>query len=74
MGKIVFAFTMYCSVSLSNSAKPFWEVEPTDFQTTIKSTASFICKARGYPEPTIQWFINGVRLAGTCNKVCYVLL
>jgi hypothetical protein len=59
-------------VSLPTLAKPFWEVEPADIQTTVRSTASFICKAKGYPEPTIQWFIDGVRLAG--NKIFYVLL
>lgn len=43
-------------------SKPYWVEEPKDVETGAETSASFICKANGYPEPNIEWFINGIKL------------
>lgn len=43
-------------------AKPDWEEEPKDVETSAGTSATFICKANGFPEPNIAWFINGIKL------------
>lgn len=48
-------------------AKPDWEEEPKDVETSAGTSATFICKANGFPEPNIAWFINGIKLEGSVN-------
>lgn len=57
---------------LSTSAKPYWEEEPKDVETSVGASTTFICKAKGYPEPKIAWFVNGIKLEGTefCSRIC----
>lgn len=49
------------------SAKPYWEEEPKDVETSVGASTTFICKAKGYPEPKIAWFVNGIKLEGRVN-------
>ena len=55
------------------SAKPYWEEEPKDVETSVGASTTFICKAKGYPEPKIAWFVNGIKLEGTefCSRICW---
>lgn len=60
---------------LSTSAKPYWEEEPKDVETSVGASTTFICKAKGYPEPKIAWFVNGIKLEGTKvnSQICWKL-
>lgn len=55
------------------SAKPYWEEEPKDVETSVGASTTFICKAKGYPEPKIAWFVNGIKLEGTevYSRICW---
>lgn len=57
----------FCHVSFLTSAKPYWEEEPKDVETSVGASTTFICKAKGYPEPKIAWFVNGIKLEGKVN-------
>ncbi|KAH3848860.1 hypothetical protein DPMN_091243 [Dreissena polymorpha] len=59
-------------LSLSNLTKVFdvniesapeWEKEPEDQDKSEGEIATFICKAKGVPDPVYDWFINGVPLS-----------
>lgn len=54
-------------MSFLTSAKPYWEEEPKDVETSVGASTTFICKAKGYPEPKIAWFVNGIKLEGKVN-------
>lgn len=33
-------------------------------ETSVGAAVTFLCKAKGYPDPKIAWLINGVKLEG----------
>lgn len=43
-------------------AKPYWVNKPSDIETSVGGTATFICRAEGVPTPDYKWYINGVPL------------
>ncbi|XP_048738673.2 neuroglian-like isoform X2 [Ostrea edulis] len=43
-------------------SKPYWDVQPHDVETSVGAAVTFLCKAKGYPDPKIAWLINGVKL------------
>uniref|UniRef100_K1Q231 Peroxidasin-like protein n=1 Tax=Magallana gigas TaxID=29159 RepID=K1Q231_MAGGI len=47
---------------IPSGTKPDWEEDPKDVETSAGTSATFICKANGFPEPNIAWFINGIKL------------
>ena len=57
---------------LSTSAKPYWEEEPKDVETSVGASTTFICIAKGYPEPKIACWFNGMKLDGTevYSRIC----
>ncbi|XP_061183008.1 neurofascin-like [Saccostrea echinata] len=52
----------YRDISVRVESKPYWDIEPHDINASAGATVTFICKAKGYPEPVITWFINGIKL------------
>ncbi|XP_062588505.1 neuroglian-like [Saccostrea cucullata] len=52
----------YRDIVVRVESKPYWDIEPQDKNTNTGATVTFMCKAKGYPEPVIQWFVNGVKL------------
>ncbi|XP_067683100.1 neuroglian-like isoform X2 [Haliotis asinina] len=44
---------------LTVEARPKWVVEPKDLIKGVEENAEFSCEAKGSPEPTVQWYING---------------
>ncbi|XP_056000705.1 neuronal cell adhesion molecule-like isoform X2 [Ostrea edulis] len=53
---------LYRNFNVRVQSKPYWEVEPTNIEARVGTSATFICKAKGDPKPKIVWFINGVKL------------
>lgn len=48
----------------SISAKPSWVNDPLDVEAGVEEEAHFSCMAKGKPEPKVEWFINGIAIAG----------
>ena len=44
-------------------AGPYWVEKPESINVGEQETGTFTCVATGYPQPTIEWFINGVALS-----------
>ncbi|KAK6177081.1 hypothetical protein SNE40_015258 [Patella caerulea] len=52
------------SISLRVESRPYWtDTGPDDVEVGIGGSATFVCKARGNPEPDTKWFVNGVPFA-----------
>ncbi|XP_046363431.1 neuroglian-like isoform X4 [Haliotis rufescens] len=45
--------------NLTVEARPKWVLEPKDLTVGVEENAAFSCEAKGSPQPTVQWYING---------------
>ncbi|GFR87909.1 cell adhesion molecule [Elysia marginata] len=46
-------------INVKVEAAPLWLDQPLDTVVGPEEDAEFKCRARGIPEPTVEWFING---------------
>ncbi|XP_050978191.1 neurofascin homolog (chicken) a isoform X8 [Labeo rohita] len=47
------------SVEVQVKAAPYWLDKPTNLVLAPEESGRLVCRARGSPNPTIQWLVNG---------------
>ncbi|KAL0181768.1 hypothetical protein M9458_024174, partial [Cirrhinus mrigala] len=47
------------SVEVQVKAAPYWLDKPTNLVLAPDESGRLVCRARGSPNPTIQWLVNG---------------
>jgi hypothetical protein len=52
-----------------DTVKPIIDLQPTDQSVVLGGTAAFSVQARGNPQPTYQWRMDGVDIAGATERL-----
>ncbi|XP_023211020.1 neuroglian-like [Centruroides sculpturatus] len=50
------------TMAVTVQASPYWLTSPNDTNAAEEEVVKFECNAKGIPEPTLKWFVNGVPL------------
>ena len=53
-------------------AAPKWKNPPRDVNAHPGDNATIVCDADGFPEPSVQWYINGVDMDSKSSKKFWV--